>query len=523
MHDASRHARAASAAAFLLALGAAIFLRFYDLPVKPLHHDEGVNSFFLLNLARTGQYAYNPENYHGPTLYYFTLAALKVFGESEFALRFFPALCGSLMVAAVWLLRRWLGLVGTPAAAWALALSPGLVYFSRDFIHEITFGLFTLGVVIGAWRYVVSRRFGWVVLFAVSAGLLFATKETALHTVAVLALAAVCAALWGIGRGQTDERGFSVGRVLSEWWGEVKENWPPLDYLASALIIFLAVNVIFYSSFFTNWKGVADAVKSIFMWTGRGVKGDEHVHAFGYYLGILVKLELPLVVGSVVGGLLALRRGTRFGLFLFAWASGVVLGYSIVKYKTPWLALSMFVAMALLTGYAAQEVFARLRPGALRFAWVAVLLAAAVPCARMAWDINFKFYDDNENRRGYFSALGERLKLTAYTDTQYGYVYAQTDRSLLAMVERINGAARPEWGPKPEVHIASADYWPLPWYLRNYQIVGYGTPPADGFALPFLITSINQQEEMNAKLGDAYTAGVYKLRPGVDLVLYVRR
>lgn len=523
MDNTSRQTRAISAAAFLLALLAAAFLRFYDIGIKPLHHDEGVNSFFLLNLARSGQYAYNPENYHGPTLYYFALVMLKLFGETELALRAWPALCGAATVAMVWLLRRRLGWIGTAAAAWALALSPGLVYYSRDFIHESSFGLFTMGLVVGAWRYVESKRFGWMVLIAVSAGLLFATKETALHTVAVLALAAVCAALWESGRSQVIAGRFGIARIASEFWSELKKNLPPLDHVASALIIFVAINIVFYSSFFTNWKGVTDAVQSIFMWTARGRKGEEHAHAFGYYLGILIKLELPLVIGSSIGGVVALWRGTRLGLFLFAWTSGIVLGYSLVSYKTPWLALSMFIPMALLTGYAAQEVSALLPLGAARFAWAALLLLVAVPCARVAWDVNFKFYDDNENRRAYFRMLGERLGLRAYTDTQYGYVYAQTDRDLLRMVNEINAAARPEWHTSPAIHIASPDYWPLPWYLRNYQVVGYGSMPGDNFTLPVLIASVNQQDELNAQLDDRYTVHIYTLRPAVDLVLYVRK
>lgn len=33
---------------------AAFLFRFYDLTLKPLHHDEGVNGFFLTTLFRTG-------------------------------------------------------------------------------------------------------------------------------------------------------------------------------------------------------------------------------------------------------------------------------------------------------------------------------------------------------------------------------------------------------------------------------------------------------------------------------------
>src|SRR5215203_6011454 len=51
----------------------AVFLRFVSLTLKPLHHDEGVNGWFLTNLFRDGRYAYDPANYHGPTLFYISL------------------------------------------------------------------------------------------------------------------------------------------------------------------------------------------------------------------------------------------------------------------------------------------------------------------------------------------------------------------------------------------------------------------------------------------------------------------
>src|SRR5262245_4787217 len=163
------------AIAFSLAVIVAVWLRFAQIGVKPFHHDEGVNSYFLLNLHRQGEYRYDPTNYHGPTLYYFALLALRVFGESDLALRFMPALFGTLTVLMVWLLRKHLGPVGTPTAAFLLALSPGLVYFSRDFIHEMSFGCFSLGIVVGAWRYAESKNFSCLALMSTSAGLLFAT------------------------------------------------------------------------------------------------------------------------------------------------------------------------------------------------------------------------------------------------------------------------------------------------------------------------------------------------------------
>ena len=36
---------------FVVAVVVAIWMRFTQISVKPFHHDEGVNSYFLLNLA----------------------------------------------------------------------------------------------------------------------------------------------------------------------------------------------------------------------------------------------------------------------------------------------------------------------------------------------------------------------------------------------------------------------------------------------------------------------------------------
>ncbi|HEV7673622.1 MAG TPA: hypothetical protein VGQ12_03735, partial [Candidatus Angelobacter sp.] len=54
----------------LAILLAAALLRLIYLTQRPLHHDEGVNGLFLVNLFRTGYYHYDASNYHGPSLYY---------------------------------------------------------------------------------------------------------------------------------------------------------------------------------------------------------------------------------------------------------------------------------------------------------------------------------------------------------------------------------------------------------------------------------------------------------------------
>jgi uncharacterized protein (TIGR03663 family) len=506
----NRKAQPISTAAYLLAIIAAIILRLYLLEIKPLHHDEGVNSHFLLNLDRAGRYVYDPTNYHGPTLYYFSWLALKTFGESVFALRAYPAICGVLTVVLVWGLRKGLGGVGMPVAAWSLALSPGLVYFSRDFIHESSFGFFTVGIIVCAY----NKRDSYLWFLPLFAGLLFATKETAIHTVGVLVAAAVCAIVWDRLRliFTSADREFSfIG------WGR-QYGLPSRQYLLYCLVVFLIINLVFYSSFFTNWKGITDAYRAVFMWTGRGFNEHIHDHVFTYYLGILVKLELPLIVVALLGLPLTLWCGNRFGLFLMAWACGMVLGYSRIPYKTPWLMVSMLIALAIFSGYVAQKIFSILRAFPLQSAFILLLLAVAVPTAMISWQVNQYKYEDNENSIGYFAEFGKQRNFTAYTDTQYGYVYAQTDKDLLNLVKEVERIQ-----PQTIFYATvESEYWPLPWYFRNYRITGYDDKVPENFDDDVLIASDDLRAEAETKLQDRYRSQDYVLRPGVNLILYVK-
>jgi predicted membrane-bound mannosyltransferase len=71
------------------------------------------------------------------------------------------------------------------------------------------------------------------------------------------------------------------------------------------------------------------------------------------------------------------------------------------------------------------------------------------------------------------------------------------------------------------VAVLTPDYWPLPWYLRDYRKVAYfgKATPTDS---PIVIGSFAQIVELQRLLAGRYRlVDGYSLRPGVDLVLYV--
>ena len=70
--------------------------------------------------------------------------------------------------------------------------------------------------------------------------------------------------------------------------------------------------------------------------------------------------------------------------------------------------------------------------------------------------------------------------------------------------------------------IAPESIWPLPWYLRQFTHVGWWDRlPADPYA-PVVITSATLHAALDDKSAKKWLqAGVYELRPGVFLELYV--
>jgi uncharacterized protein (TIGR03663 family) len=199
----------------------ATFLRFYWLGLKPFHHDEGVNGWFLTNLFRDGIYKYDPANYHGPTLYYISLAFVEIFGLETIPVRWSVAIWGVLIVALAFYLRPYIGRVGALATAAFLAISPGMVYISRYFIHEIFFVFLALGFVLAVLMFMDREKAGpgaiaWmalVLLVCFSPPAMYLPHQVAGENTALLW--AIRLALLGFAGALS----FFIIRLLLEWNG----------------------------------------------------------------------------------------------------------------------------------------------------------------------------------------------------------------------------------------------------------------------------------------------------------------
>jgi uncharacterized protein (TIGR03663 family) len=515
-------------AAAIIAAGA--FLRLVYLTLVPLHHDEGVNGNFLVSLVRNGTYTYDPNNYHGPTLYYFAaifgwiarflggISARDAHGLTTFKIRFVTVAFGIATIVLALMLRKRLGSIGALSAAGLIAISPGAVYLSRYFIHESLFVFFTLGIIVAAVKYYDSGASVYLILAAISAGLMTATKETWIINAPVLliALLTTTAYFWLRDklRGTESESAGQTGEFLERFGGPISVATVAL----MAFTVFIIVNVFFYSSFFTNYpKGVNDALLTLSLWRKRT---HEHEHPWSQYLVWLIQEEGLVVFLGGIGALVAVwRANNRFAVFIAQFAFGLLAAYSLVGYKTPWISLNFIVPLALTSGYALNVFYEKLREFQQPWVFLAPAVLIVAFCGYQMYQLNFVHYDDDK----------------------YVYVYAHTRRETLVMLEQIDATAnKMKTGYDTGVAIVSPEYWPLPWYFRDYKRVGYYgkvVPTSE----PVIIGQTGQEEEIKTTFGEEYQqvdsstlndprilpdrnpGGSFSLRPGVDLLLYVRR
>jgi hypothetical protein len=166
------------------------------------------------------------------------------------------------------------------------------------------------------------------------------------------------------------------------------------------------------------------------------------------------------------------------------------------------------IAIALLALYAGYIIYAATEPQKYPINFYAAVTIIVGVMGYQTYQLNFVHYDDD----------------------QYPYVYAHTHRAMLAMIDEIGRiSTRMGTGNDTGIAIVSPDYWPLPWYFRDNKKVGYYQQivPTNE---PIIIGSRAQEEQLKTTYGDRYVLinsgmdeGAYGLRPGVDLLLYVRK
>ena len=175
--DAKAWARRPEAAILVAIVIVAAVLRFWDLETRAVHHDESLHGYYSWFMAEGGGFVHNPL-LHGTVQFIATNFVFRLFGASDTTLRLLPALLGTIVVALPYLLfRHRMGTIGALAASGLLAISPGILYFSRFARNDIYMVLITLILFWTMWAYMDTRRLRYLVIASATLAIGFATKE----------------------------------------------------------------------------------------------------------------------------------------------------------------------------------------------------------------------------------------------------------------------------------------------------------------------------------------------------------
>lgn len=484
---------------------------------RPMHTDEAINAYITGRLLAGDTYHYDPRDRHGPVLYALAVPIARLAGAknlaslTETSLRLGPIITGSFTILLFAALAPETGAAAALLAALIWAVAPLPVYYSRYFIHETLFVAATLGLLTAGWRWLKTGSFPAGVLAGFWAALLIAGKETAVLN---LAAAGLAVGAWRLrerfGRVILRPRLFAVsggfiGQPARRPRLELHESSPLARWLGAAagLGVLLVVVTLFYTWGGSNRHGLADLFNSLPRFVHRA-GGEGHAKPWWYYLQLLTggwsgwALLLLAAVGAltaVKGGEAGAPSGALSVWLLYGLAITVI--YSLIPYKTPWLALNLFLPMAVLAGAGAVTLWELASELTQTQGARPALLAGAVLLLLL---------------------LGHDTRQRVFlhpADENNPYAYAHTGEDLPRLPERLHKIA----GPQSTLAVIATDPWPLPWYLRSFPRVGFWQPGQNPGRADFYLTAPEALPALKNFLA-RWRPEYFGVRPGVLLILW---
>lgn len=481
---------------WMLVLVTAVWLRVDSLDKRPLHFDEATGARITADRLGPGSdYTFNPVHNHGPTLSFLGAIAAGLAGEDSWEtmtkvpLRAVTVVAGVMLVLVPLCWRRRFGDGPMLLAAALLGTSPLLVYYSRMYIHEILLALFGMLVVMA----LCNKRALW--LAGVMLGLMFATKESFAITVIAWGAAGIAVA-WQ----------FRAVLRTRPWREYVEEWWRPV---AAMVVCAAVVSILFYTDGLRRPSGIWDAVKTFFVYKTEG----GHDKPFGYYLSMMLVPRKEAVwwgeTGVAVLALVAFLRtfsksmpADRVAVVRFLAYSAVAhfAIYSMIAYKTPWLMCLPWAHVCLLAGFSLISM-TRWKTWQIALSTICIVVALGLQFRQTRWATG-RFEIDQRN----------------------AYAYVPTSRDIESVERWLNQLAAGDPARIEPIAVVGSYYWPLPWYLRDFEAIGFWQDASDPtlarcgvvFALP------EELDAVSAKLGNTHTGFPRSLRTNVVVTLYLR-
>jgi len=398
----------------------ALISRLWMLGARTMSHDESLHAVYSWNLFAGKGFEHSPMM-HGPFLFHLNALIYFLFGDSDASARLGPALFGVALVLFPILLRPWIGKLGALSTSVLFLLSPAILYHSRYIRHDIYAALGAMFLFYFIFRYLHKPSDRWIYGISAALAFLMITKEVSFMYGAIAG--GFLTLIWAADFVRGDQRArrlaphpaFDVAILLLSLVLPFTTPFPvrfllranPTDYssagiMRSAIIffilllaggalgywrfrhrwlaaagIFFGITAVFFTTFFTNYKGLGTGfVGSLGYWLEQQ-KVHRGKQPWYYYLLLVPEYEfLPLWLS--LGGILAWLRGrpkpgeeggdpdyTRderylFITFLVWWFFMTWILYSWAGEKMPWLTVHFAVPMAILGGWFVGRLIALL-------------------------------------------------------------------------------------------------------------------------------------------------------------------
>jgi uncharacterized protein (TIGR03663 family) len=455
-----------------------------------MHTDEAVNAYIVGQLLDHEPYIYDPHDRHGPALAALALPIVRMQGAKSFSdlteseLRIVPVVAGTITILLFGAAVDMFGFIPSLLAAILFAIAPLPVYYDRYFIHESLFCAATLGLILTSWRALQTRSIRYAVLAGACAALMLACKETA-----VLHFFALAAA--GLGCGFRNLR--ATRQTL----------WIHRKTMLAAAFSFLLINAASFTWSGRNWKALPALFHAAPDLLARAA-GQGHEKPVWYFCRLLtVGWSGGLLVAFACLGLVTILR--RRDASPYQWLSyyGVLIAviYSLIPYKTPWLALNLWLPLTLLTARAAESLWcwSTARFGQ-RATFPAFCVLATFTGVLIAHDTRQRAFVDP-------------------ADENNPYAYAHTSEDILGLPGEIADLARRDEIATPRITVIAADPWPLPWYLRRFSKVGFWQPGQQARDADFYLTSTDAADRYADQLKN-FRPEFFGVRPGVLILLW---
>ena len=447
-----------------------------------MHTDEAVNGYITGQLLAGETFHYDPQDRHGPVLSLLAKPIVKLCGAKNFSqlteteLRLTPVIIGSAMILLLGAAVQMFGFIPCLVAALLFAFAPLPVYYSRYFIHETLFVAATFGLILSGWKTLKSNSLPLAAMVGLCAALMLACKETAVIHFFALA----CAALAG-------------------WFSTLRKYFPPAKMVAISFGVFFVATILLFTSFGQNWSALGDLIHAVSRFTARA-GGEGHEKPFGYYFQLLDPsfIFFFVIVAGIYAAVCDAIGGTRrTNLWLTIYGLIIFVVYSAIPYKTPWLALNLWLPLALICGFAVEAIWLQMKKSSGR--WLIVTVGA-----------------------GFLSVIAVQTKTLVFekpADEKNPYAYAHTTEDILRLAPRLEELAAKKNISNPRIAVIAKDAWPLPWYLRKFPQAGFWQPDVATGAADFFITTTDVSDKLAEQLKNDRPE-FFGVRPNVLLILW---